>query len=131
MKQTRTAAIVLVLALAAGSAVARSTDIYEPPAVMWTASPETTTQQLHDRIVVASKSLGWVVVGDEPGRLELHYDKQGKHQVNIAVHYNTDTYRISYLHSVNLNYSEGDGKREIHPNYNRWVRNLMKKISTP
>lgn len=122
-------AIAMALAVGAGSAMARSAEIYEPPSIAWLASADVAPPQLRHRIVAAGQSLGWMVVKDEPGHLELHYDRKGKHQVDIAIDYDASSYRISYLRSVNLNYSEADGLRKIHPNYNRWIRNLMQKIS--
>ena len=130
MKKMRHIALSIVLAVAAGSAMARSAEIIEPPQVLWASSAESTQQQLRDRIVTAGQSLGWVVTKDEPGRLELHYDKQGKHQVTIAVEYNAQGYKISYLNSVNLNFEDANGVRKIHPNYNRWIRNLIQRIGT-
>lgn len=130
MKNIQHIALGLVLALAAGSAMARSAGLYEPPQILWTSSAAANPQQLHDRIVAAGQSLGWTVSKDQPGRLELHYDKQGKHQVSIAVEYDTAGYKISYLNSVNLNFEDVGGVRNIHPNYNRWIRNLMQRIGT-
>lgn len=110
--------------------MARSAEIFEPQQVLWTSSANHTQQQLRDRIVAAGQSLGWLVSKEEPGRLELHYDKQGKHHVTIAVEYDTQGYKISCLNSVNLNFEDTGGVRKIHPNYNRWIRNLMKRIGT-
>lgn len=130
MKTMRHIALGMVMAVVVGSAMARNTEIYEPPQVLWTSTAVPTQAQLRDRIVAAGKSLGWVVSKEDDGRLELHYDKQGKHQVTIAVQYDTTGYQISYLNSVNLDFAEANGVRKIHPNYNRWIRNLMQRIGT-
>ena len=130
MKTMRQIALGVVMAVAVGSAMARNTEIYDPPKMLWASAAEPTPQQLRDRIVAAGQSLGWVVNKDEAGRLELLYDKQGKHQVTIAVEYNAQGYKISYLNSVNLNFEDADGVRKIHPNYNRWIRNLIQRIGT-
>lgn len=130
MQSVRKIAVGIAMALVMGSAMARNTEIFEPPQVMWAAGATATSQQLRDRIVAAGQGLGWAVTKDEPGRLELHYDKQGKHQVTIAVQYDATGYQISYLNSVNLNYEDANGVRKIHPNYNRWIRNLIKQIGT-
>ena len=118
------------MALVMGSAMARNTEIYEPPQIMWATGVASTQQQLRDRIVAASQSLGWAVAKEEAGRLELHYNKQGKHQVTIAVQYDEAGYQIAYLNSVNLDYEDANGVRRIHPNYNRWIRNLVKQNGT-
>lgn len=130
MKTMRHIALGVVMAVAVGGAMARNTEIYEPPQVLWTSTVAPTQVQLRDRIVAAGKSLGWVVSKEDEGRLELHYDKQGKHQVTISVQYDTTGYQISYLNSVNLDFAEANGVRKIHPNYNRWIRNLMLRIGT-
>lgn len=130
MKMMRHIAFGMVMAVAVGSAMARNTEIYEPPQVLWTPAVASTQVQLRDRIVAAGKSLGRVVSKEDDGRLELRYDKQGKHQVTISVQYDTTGYQISYLNSVNLDFVEANGVRKIHPNYNRWIRNLMLRIGT-
>ena len=128
MKPVRHLTLGLAMVLVVGTATARNTEIFEPPQTPWMQSEAPTQAQMRDRIVAAAQSLGWVMTKDEPGRLELYYDKQGKHQVTIAVQYNNAGYKIDYLSSVNLDFVEADGVRKIHPNYNRWIRNLMKKI---
>lgn len=130
MKKTMSRfAVAMAMTLAMGAAMARSTEIYEPPQILWAMDSVPEQQQLRNRIVAAGQSSGWVVTKDEPGRLELHFDKQGKHQVTVAVQYDSSGYKIDYLNSVNLNFSQADGVRKIHPNYNRWIRRLMQRIS--
>lgn len=128
MQTMKKAMVALAIALAAGSAVARDAELQDVPPVTWGDATDRSLPQLRDRIVKAGQSLGWRVVKDEPGQLELHYDKRGRHQVNVAVRYDGQSYKIDYLNSVNLNFSEADGVRRIHPNYNRWIRNLIKQI---
>lgn len=120
---------VLALALHSGAAVARSAELYDAPRVVFTSAYVPTEAQVRERIILAGQSLGWVVTRDTPGMLELKYDKQGKHQVAIAVRYDHTGYKIDYLNSYNLNYAELGGGRQIHPNYNRWINNLMHRIS--
>lgn len=130
MKTMRHIALCMAMALVVGSAMARNTEIFEPPKILWSTASVPAQQQVRDRIVWAGQSLGWIVSKEESGRLELSYDKQGKHQVTIAVEYDTTGYKINYLSSVNLDFAEANGVRKIHPNYNRWIRNLMKRIGT-
>jgi len=130
MKKNILYAVTLSLCLfgVSGAAIARSADIYEPAARQWITASNMTALQLRERIVAAAQSLGWNVSKEEPGRLELLFDKQGKHQVLIAVTYDEKNYKMNYLNSVNMNFSDKDGSRKIHPNHNRWIKNLMKKI---
>lgn len=121
-------ALVLAVALHSSAAMARTADMYDVPKVLAVAATPLDARQVRDRIVAGSQSLGWSVTSEEPGRLELSYDKQGKHQVTVAVHYDPTGYKIDYVRSFNLNYVEQDGVRKIHPNYNRWILNLIKHI---
>lgn len=79
-------------------------------------------------IIVAAKSLGWQVSEVSDGQLQLAYDKQGKHQVQLKVSYDASTYHIEYVDSHNMNYEKSGDEVRIHPNYNRWIRNLEKRI---
>ncbi|NMM80844.1 hypothetical protein B2J86_07850 [Acidovorax sp. SRB_14] len=117
-----------VLAVCSTGANARNTAIYEPAKVLSASQSDVNLRQIRDRIAIAGQSLGWQVIRDEPGRVDLRFDKQGKHQVTIAVNYDESGYEIEYIDSVNLNFAQEDGIRKIHPNYNRWIRNLIKKI---
>ncbi len=121
-------ALTVILSLTMGVAMARSAEIYVPPQIQLASAGEVSLQQVRNRIVAAAQGLGWNVLKDEPGRLELQFDKQGKHQASIAVPYDTATYKIEYLNSVHLNFTDAGGTARIHPNYNRWIRNLIKQI---
>lgn len=120
----------LALALSAGSgaALARTADMHDAPKVLSVSATPLDKRQVRDRIVAGSQSLGWAVTREEDGLVELTYDKQGKHQVTVAVRYDPTGYKVDYLRSFNLNYEEQSGVRKIHPNYNRWVLNLIKAI---
>lgn len=121
---------VLALALHSGAAHARAEALYDAPQVVFSGAYVPTAPQVRDRIIQAGQSLGWVVTREAPGVVELQYDKQqGKHMAAIAVRYDHAGYKIDYVTSYNLNYAEVDGNRRIHPNYNRWIRNLMQRIS--
>lgn len=135
MPRSSYAAMALAFALMTGSgaALARQTELFDAPRVIFVTEggDAITLAQARSQIVRAALGLDWQVVKDEPGRIELHYDKQGKHQVSIEVLYDITGYDINYLQSTNLNFGERDGVRQIHPNYNRWIRNLTKRIGNP
>ncbi len=122
---------VLALALHSGTVHARAEALVDAPQVVFTSAYVPTQAQVRDRIILAGQSLGWVVTREAPGSLELEYDKQnGKHKAAIVVRYDHTGYKIDYLSSYNLNYADAGEGRRIHPNYNRWIRNLMQRIST-
>lgn len=120
---------VLALALHSGAAHARAEALADAPQVVFSGGYVPNAAQVRDRIIQAGQSLGWAVTREAPGVVELQYDKQGKHMAHIAVRYDHAGYKIDYVTSYNLNYAEVDGNRRIHPNYNRWIRNLMQRIS--
>ena len=121
---------ILALALWSGSgaALARTAQMYEAPKVLSVSAAPLDNRQIRDRIVAGGQSLGWAVTREEDGLVELSYDKQGKHQVTVAVRYDPTGYTIDYVRSFNLNYEEQGGTKKIHPNYNRWILNLIKHI---
>ncbi len=132
MNSWKTTACVLALALCSTAASARSTEMNDPDKVLFlTQGTPLTLEQVRGRVVGAAQGLGWQATKDERGRMELMYDKGGKHQVTIEVLYDAAGYDINYVKSSNLNYEEQDGKRRIHPTYNRWIKNLSKQIATP
>lgn len=120
--------LVLALALHSGMALARTADMYDAPKVESTAVAPADAMQIRERILSGAKSLGWVVTREEPGLIGLSYDKQGKHQVTVAVRYDSLGYKVDYVSSFNLNYEELGSVRKIHPTYNRWIHNLIKRI---
>lgn len=64
-----------------------------------------------------------------PGQVQGKRTKSGKkgaYSAVVTVHYDSRSVRIAYAGSENLNY---DGKNKtIHGTYNRWVRNIEKRI---
>jgi hypothetical protein len=108
--------------------MARASEMYDAPKVLSVAATPLDNRQVRDRVVAGGQSLGWSVTREEDGLVELTYDKQGKHQVTVAVRYDPTGYKVDYVRSFNLNYDEQGGVKKIHPNYNRWVLNLIKAV---
>lgn len=69
--------------------------------------------------VRAGYNAGWVITPQEPGVL-LGTLTARSHQASVLITYTKKTYHIAYKDSVGL---KANGTN-IHPNYNRWVRNL-------
>jgi len=54
---------------------------------------------------------------------------RGKHTARVNIRYNPTQFSIFYRDSENLNFEKGkDGRDSIHPNYNKWVSNLLRAI---
>jgi hypothetical protein len=87
-----------------------------------------TVERTHSLIVRAVLELGWTIVKDEPGRLEIKYSKSaGKYAAVLALPYDANGFEVKYVDSTNLNYDAAAGK--IHPTYNIWVNNIVKKVN--
>lgn len=122
------AAVVFTLALSV--AHARSTYMVETGRVLLpqVEGAALTVERTHSLIVRAVLELGWTIVKDEPGRLEVKYSKSaGKHAAVLALLYDASGFEVKYVDSTNLNYDAAAGK--IHPTYNIWVNNIVKKVN--
>jgi hypothetical protein len=71
---------------------------------------------------------GWVVNKDEKGVIDAVLNNRG-HTARVAINYDAKQVKISYVSSDNLNYSEKKGGRYIHPNYLKWIQNMVGDIS--
>lgn len=95
-----------------------------------TSSVPLTLVNVRAAIINGGQTLGWQILGDDPNRLTLKYNKQGKHEVVVAVIYDASGFELKYIDSTSMNFSDKNGTQMIHPNYNRWVQNLTKGISS-
>jgi hypothetical protein len=119
-------ALALALSLTLLTAQAREVPLVEMGrVVLTTASGQ---DAVRAAIVAGGASHGWVVTQEEPGKLTLKYNKQGKLEVVLDVLFDAKGYEIKYVDSKNLNYAKTAEGTMIHPTYNRWVANLVKAI---
>lgn len=70
---------------------------------------------------------GWVVTKDENGQIDATLNIR-RHTAKVAIPYNTKEVAIKYVDSTELDYSEKKGKRYIHGNYLKWIRNMQADI---
>lgn len=64
-----------------------------------------------------------------PGQVQGKRTKSGKggaYSAVVTIHYDSRSVRIAYANSENLNYDSKN--KTIHGTYNRWVRNIEKRI---
>lgn len=98
-------------------------------AVPAAANPQTLTlDDYKNAIIRAGASRGWVFADDGPGAMTGTVVVRGKHTAKVRVVYDEQAFSILYLDSNQLNYDAE--RKEIHPNYNSWVRNLRNDIQT-
>jgi len=121
----------LVLASLVGVAQARGTvALLEPERVTVVTGATLDPEQMKQAIVRGGAKYDWTVSGEEPGKLRLKYNKQNRHEVEVAVSYDTTGFQIRYVGSVNMKYESKDGVAFIHPGYNTWITNLNRAISS-
>jgi len=82
--------------------------------------------QVRAAIVAAGRKRNWVIVEGEPGQLRGTLLVRGKHRAEIDIAYSPQSYSVIYRNSESLNY---DGQN-IHPSYNRWVKDLIFNIES-
>lgn len=104
-------------------AACRMAPVYNQQMTFHQAPPDATLEQITEAIKQAGLSLGWQMTVNEPGRI-IATLRLRSHQAVVDIHYDTESYSITYLDSLNLKY---DGK-SIHKNYNSWVQNLSNAI---
>jgi hypothetical protein len=87
-------------------------------------SEKLSLDQIETVIKRAAAARKWEVTSQGPGALVAVYSPRS-HMAKVAIHFDQKTFSITYLDSVNLDYTGGT----IHPNYNRWIGNLQQDIS--
>jgi hypothetical protein len=123
-------ALALALCLPATSAFARQSPMNEPGRevlVSASTSAPKTPERVRRAVLQGASRYDWHVREDKPGHATLEYDK-GSHRVVIDVDYDADGYQIKYRDSSDMNYEFENGRRLIHPAYNKWIENLGKAI---
>jgi hypothetical protein len=70
---------------------------------------------------------GWIVTKDENGQIDATLNIRA-HTAKVAIPYNMKEVAIRYVDSTELDYSEKKGKRYIHGNYVKWIRNMQADI---
>ncbi|MCK7592375.1 hypothetical protein [Pseudomarimonas salicorniae] len=71
---------------------------------------------------------GWVVTGEQPGRIDASLHLRA-HVARVAISFDTESVRVNYVSSDNLDYREKKGRRYIHKNYLSWVNNVLTDLS--
>ena len=117
---------ILVAALAVSfvmTSCSPGTPLVEPKFTVLKASD----QIIEKAIVESLMDRGWIITGKEDSKITADYAKRG-FSVTIAVHYAKNEITIIHEKSDKLRYKEEDGEIYIHPNYNKWIRNLENDI---
>jgi len=91
-----------------------------------TAAGTPAASQVRDAIIAAGTFKQWKFQDAGPGKLVGTLIVRNRHMIEVAVTYDARQYSVVYSNSVNMNYEAADSS--IHPNYNRWVRELVDSI---
>jgi hypothetical protein len=120
-------------ALVAGAAVARSSvPVINHDNIVIAPFQNPVTPEVARRTIVNAglkRKYPWAVVAEAPGKLKLQSNVRGKHTLVVDVAYDAKAFSIKYADSTNMSYEVQDGVPVIHPNYNKWVQQLMHAIS--
>ncbi|MCR4300950.1 MAG: hypothetical protein NUV51_05010 [Sulfuricaulis sp.] len=92
-------------------------------AAVVTGKSQASADEVKNAIMLAGKSLGWVMKPGGAGSILATLNLR-KHMAVVDIKYNTKTYSIIYKNSQYLDY---DGTN-IHGNYNGWVQRLNQAI---
>ena len=70
----------------------------------------------------------WAFEEEDPGHLVGKLVVRSKHFVNVDVRFDKKSFSITHKSSQNMNYNRD--RNEIHPKYNRWIKDLEAAIQT-
>ncbi|HUQ26825.1 MAG TPA: hypothetical protein VM140_14260 [Burkholderiales bacterium] len=117
----------LCLVLAAKPARANDPiDNFENLVVPAPAGNPLSQAQVRDAIVAGAAQRQWKVNYVAAGMLVAQRNVAGRHLVEVDIRYSPKEYSVLYRNSINMNYRAGEAT--IHPNYNRWARELVDSI---
>jgi hypothetical protein len=91
------------------------------------ATGKPSTEQIRKAIIQGAASYNFVASAPSGNKVKLTYTK-GEHSLVVEAVFTPTTYSIKYVDSANLGYSMEGGKAVIHPNANRWLKNLRLRI---
>jgi hypothetical protein len=126
-KNTVCIAAVIGLLLTTTSVQARrAKPLQDPPRTTWGC--ELTNKQVKHGIATGMISLNWSPQSQKDGTEFGVLVVRGKHTLRVRVKFDTTSFDINYVSSVNLKYKEVNGVKKIHPHGNDWMRNLNDAI---
>ena len=117
--------VVIVTAALVFLAGCRSNPVYNVDTAPIDVSAKHSSKQIKKAIITAGSSLGWKMKEKKKGHIVGTLFLR-KFVAIVDIRYNNKSYSITYKDSKNLNY---DGKN-IHKNYNGWIKNLDRRIQS-
>ena len=115
-----------MLLLLAMPVLARKAELVDPGPVAIPAGLE--EKEVVNAIKSALIARTWTVGKHSPGRIDAALHIRA-HRADIRIDYDTESVRIHYVGSENLDYKQKKGRTFIHSNYIGWINNLTGDIS--
>ncbi len=127
-------AVLFCMVFAMGGALAARTAPLVEKSVVFDEKSTRTPEQVRGYILRAAevfdKELTYKIESDNPGALQLEFNKDDKHYVSVLFAYDSVGFKANYVSSKNLNYGESNGTRVIHSNYMVWIDELITAAKT-
>jgi hypothetical protein len=122
--------LLLGLCISTGALAARATkmDTFDNIPLQSASGKSLTLAQVKQAITSAAKSREWAVKDSGPSQITATILVRGEFRVTVDIPFTTKEFSIKYASSENLNYKESSKGPMIHPNYNKWVKNLSGDI---
>ena len=133
MKLTPTLRAILAtaaLSLTTAIAIARSTELQEPPrteVVLADNTKASTLATVRRAIIAGGARHGWRPVADKPGVMTLSVSSNG-HKVTVDVLYDAKSFQVKYKESSDMNEERSGDKIKVHPKVNKWLDDLNEDI---
>jgi hypothetical protein len=123
--------IFLCLLLSTSLAWAARTAPLVDKGVVFEDKTSRTAEQVRGYILHAAgnfnSELTYKIESDDPGALQLEFHKEKSHYVSVLFTYSAEGFQTKYVSSKDLNFSESNGARVIHPNYMVWIEQVIKQ----
>lgn len=120
------ATLVGFLSIATGVQARAAKPLQDPPVATWGC--ELTQKQVKSGIAAGMVSLGWVPQFQNDGTVLGVIVVRDKHTLRVTIKYDTTSFDMDYLDSINLKYKEVNGVKKLHPHGNGWMANLNNAI---
>ena len=104
----------------------RAKPLQDPPRATWGC--QLTEKQVKKGIATGMASLDWTPQFQKDGTVFGEIVVRDKHTLRVTVKFDTTSFDIDYLSSIDLKYKEKKGVKKIHPHANGWMNNLNNAI---
>ena len=83
-------------------------------------------EEVQRAIIGGSQKRGWTARVESDGKIIARILVRSRHYAEVEITFDARSYSITYRDSRELEYDKEE--RDIHGNYNKWVRNLSNSI---